>query len=255
MDPAPLATASVAMEVSAPPATSVAPAEEPPASSGEATPLSSKVMADVEVERAMALLAERGLLSLLGDNRVAQAPAAPAAQLPSSVDDRMLPDFDQIVASVFDLDTISDRNLEDLLRLGEDSGEMALLGMAQLAQSKVDDKLPGAPAETEEEVELRQAIEQGLNLNSALGQRFQRAVRAYRSRPDETGSDEFAAYKGSNQQKAEFRQQWLKKRYEEVASRRCASRSWCQVDFTKVEYRPYGYILREQGSRHNGNKT
>lgn len=234
------------------------------------------------LRQAIAVLREHGLLfavpSLGAAGGVAppSAPAAPAAAAPTLntaaggvalsapaaassshqppppeepwQEGGMIEGFGDIVSGVLDLSVVSDRRLEALLKAGGDEGETALLGMATMAQATIHDKWPGAADETDEEHELREAMDKGLNLSTGLGQRFQRAVRAARQRKDTT---EFDDYKGTNQQKAEFRAQWVKRKYEEVTSKRVASRSWCQVDFSKVEYRPFDYILREQGGRHS----
>ncbi len=79
--------------------------------------------------------------------------------------------------------------------------------------------------------QLQQASEQGFPAHSSLGTAFQRACK------DDPTLKEAYSSEESNKQKAAFRQQWAKKKYDDMRQEKRQKTSWKQVD---AEHGTYG---------------
>ena len=98
------------------------------------------------------------------------------------------------------------------------TGEASMLKIAE----EVHDKAQELETVSPEELELKKAMEEGLDLTSALGQRFQRLARVAKK----NGDAEFEQYSGGHAAKAAFRARWVKNKYDTVVEKRMQRQEW-----------------------------
>jgi hypothetical protein len=79
--------------------------------------------------------------------------------------------------------------------------------------------------------------DEGVDVRSAAGQQFARK------------EGQTPAYKAmSTSEKANFRKEWAKGKYEELKVQRSKSRSWQRVDTSKGIYQPFSVIVKKEGN-------
>lgn len=104
-------------------------------------------------------------------------------------------------------------NPDDVMRCIQeadaDAGTQVDAELFKLAE-KLKPELNTEAAQTQEEQELAEAINNGVDLHSGLGQRFLRAVRAAKKSGDPT----FESYVGSRADKDDWRRRWAQDKYQ-----------------------------------------
>ena len=99
--------------------------------------------------------------------------------------------------------------------------------------------LDGNPQDSDLMAQLKKASVDGIELRSALGNRF--------ARSHDGGKCAEYMEKRLNE-KAEFRKQWAMKKYKELSMEKVHSKSYQQVNTKDGTYRSFVWLLREEGS-------
>ena len=110
----------------------------------------------------------------------------------------------------------------------------------QDAKQMYEKTLNGNPQEEDILAQLKKASVDGIDMRSALGNRFSRAK-------DGAKDPDYNKLVG-HKEKAEFRKEWAKKKYQSMSLEKVHSKSYQQVNTKDGTYRSFAWLVREEGN-------